>query len=206
MRTFALAILSLGASAWKLHDYAKHAGYENPYAASTDDYEDVQQIELGDIPDRIAYAPALTESTDVETITDRVLWNKLTNKWGLERYTHAHHGTDPDDTQPTKDHIYPQEHAHYREINYLEREPVIVNQERKVYHVTPQRYTRAGYDEEEEELGYVEDYYFPTTKPDQLWTDNLKRAHGKGKGAGFGIDKGFHGLVPQLNPLPGGGP
>ena len=197
MRTFALAVLALGANAWT-------RAYRSDLDAALESYQPIEDIDLdGDYEIR-AYAPALTESTRAERITDRVLWDKLTAVNGLERYTHAHHGTDRNDQGPTEDHIYPEEHAHYREITYNERQPVIVNQDRIVYHVTPTRYTREGYEDEEEELEYEENYYFPTMKPDNLTTAKQARAFRTrtGLGAGFGLDTGETGLVHLLNPVP----
>ena len=190
MRTFALAVLALGANAWT-----------RSYEANLDGYFPIENIELDGDYDINAYAPALTEETRAERITDNVLWEKLTEVAGLDRYTHAHHGTDPEDTGPTEDHIYPEEHAHYRPLTYIERQPVIVGQDRIIYHVTPSRYTRE-YDEEEEEPEYVEDYLFPSTKPDNIHTANQKRAFRTRDpiGHGFGQDLGETGVVHELNP------
>lgn len=193
MRTIALAALAVAASAWtRSYDAA---------SAALRDWEPIEDIDLDGDYEIQAYAPALTESTQAERITDRVLWDKLTAVNGLQKYTHAHHGTDPNDTEPTKDHIYPEEHAHYREHTYLERQPVIVNQDRIVYHVTPSRYIRE-YDEEEEEEEYEENIYFPTMKPDNWTTANQQRAFRTrvGLGKGFGLDNGETGIVHELNP------
>lgn len=175
MRTFALAICALGAAAtkWTVEDYAAQRNW------NADAYEPIGTIELEEQELPVAYQPALTESTEVETATDRVIWDKLGVFQGIESYTHAHHGTDPDDTMPTEDHVYPEEHKHYRYVDYIDRQPVIVNQQRKIYHVTPKRYTRSYAEEAEEEEEYARDYFFPTRKADTAHTDKFLKAHAR---------------------------
>ena len=180
MRTFALAICALGAAAWNAEDYAAYQNY-NAHA-----YEPIGEVELQEQELPIAYQPALTESTEVETVTDRVIWNKLGKFNGLEYYTHSHHGEDADDTHPTKDHLYPEEHGHYREIEYEERRPVIVNQERKIYHVTPKRYIRSYDEPAEEEAEYARDILFPTRKPNTLKTAKQLKAFARFEEDDFG--------------------
>ena len=174
MRTFSAALLFAGASAWNAADYSR---YQNQYNAS--EYEPIQHVELQEQELPIAYQPALTETTEVETIEDRALWNKLQRFQGLEYYTHAHHGSDAEDTHPTSDHEYPEEHHHYRHIEYLDRQPVVVNQQRKVYHVQPERYVRDYSDPAPQEEEYAEDILFPTMKPDTTHTAKFLRSHSR---------------------------
>ena len=171
-RNFTLAVLAIGTSAWKANDYATHQ-------YNFDEYKPIEQVQLEDQELPLSYQPALTESTEIETVTDQVLWSKLSEINGIERYTHAHHGDDASDAHPTADHEYPEEHAHYRETTYNQRVPIIVNQERKVYHVIPTRYTRSYDEEEEEEPEYAEDILFPTRKADTLHSDRFKKAYSR---------------------------
>ena len=119
MRTIALTIFAMGVSAWTAADYATHQ-----YNAA--EYKPIQHVKLQEQEHPIAYQPALTEETEVETVNDRAIWNKLQRLNGLEYFTHAHHGADSDDTHPTAHHEYPQEHHHYGHIKYDDRQPVAV--------------------------------------------------------------------------------
>ena len=174
MRTFSAALLFAGATAWNAADYSR---YRNQYNAA--EYEPIGRVELQEQELPIAYQPALTETTEVETIEDRALWNKLQQFQGLEYYTHAHHGSDEHDTHPTSDHIYPEEHHHYRHIDYIDRQPVIVNRQRKVYHVQPERYVRDYAEAAPQEEEYEENIFFPTMKADTLHTAKFNRAHAR---------------------------
>ena len=181
MRTFSAALLFAGASAWNAADYSR---YQNQYNAS--EYEPIQHVELHEQELPIAYQPALTEETEIETIEDRALWNKLQRFQGLEYYTHAHHDSDQEDTHPNSDHEYPEEHHHYRHIEYLDRQPVVINRQRKVYHVQPERYVRSYDDAAPQELVYAEDFINPTMKPDTTHTAKFLKAHARAKEPQFG--------------------
>ena len=167
MRTLALALCAVAASGWKLSDYNNY----NP-----NQYHAIDSIELQPQELPVAYQPALTETTTVETVTDDAIWNKLGVFEGLETYTHAHHGSDATAVEPTEDHEYPSEHRHYRPTYYNDRRPVYASQSRKVYHVQPVRYTRSYDVESDEEEEYVPNIYFPTTKPDTLASAKHQRA------------------------------
>ena len=120
MRTVTFAICAIGASAWTSNDYARHQ--YNAY-----EYQPIQQVDLHEQELPIAYQPALTEETEVESVEDRAIWNKLQRFNGLEYYTHAHHGSDVEDTHPNAHHEYPEEHHHFRHIKYNDRQPVVLN-------------------------------------------------------------------------------
>ena len=156
MRTLALSLCAIVASGWELHDY-------NQYNA-----ESIENIELQPQELPVAYQPALTENTRVETVTDDAIWNKLGVFEGLETYTNAHHGSDITAGEPTEDHEYPSEHGRYQTTHYNDRRPVYASQARKVYHVNPVRYTRTYDVESDEEEEYVPNIFFPTTKPDTV--------------------------------------
>ena len=170
MRTIALALCAVGATAWTANDYARHQ-----YNAH--DYHPIPSVNLHEQELPFGYQPALTEETEVETISDSAIWNKLQELNGLEYYTHSHHGSNPHDTHPTDDHEYPEEHHHYRHIKYNDRQPVVVNSQRKVYHVTPRRYTRSYAAAEALPEAYAEDILFPTRKDDTLHTAKFLKAH-----------------------------
>ena len=121
--TLALALCAVGASAWHASDYARYSGGYN-----ADEYQPIEHIELEHQELPIAYQPALTEETEIETVTDRVIWDQLQRLNGLEKFTHAHHGSDSHDSHPNAHHEYPEEHEHYRDIEYQQRQPVVVNQ------------------------------------------------------------------------------
>ena len=191
MRAFTLAIIAITATAWDLNAYKSHQKAAAHYAP-------IEKVDLDDDHEgHTGYGPAYTESTEIETVNDKILWNKLRTSQGVETYTHAHHGTDASDDHPNSHHVYPGEHSHHREIEYQERHPVIVNQERKVYHVTPTRYTRS-YDEaaEDEHHAYQPDIFFPTTVEDHLHSDAHKKAH---SGHEQGVDTTLSGVVHDFN-------
>ena len=65
MRSLSLAVLAMGASAWKLNEYAAHQ-------YNVDQYRPIERVELEELELPIAYQPALTESTEIETVTDQL--------------------------------------------------------------------------------------------------------------------------------------
>ena len=170
MKIFGLTFLTLGVSAWTANDYATHQ-------FNAADYEPIQHVALQEQEIPIAYQPALTEETVVETINDRAIWNKLERLNGLEYYTHAHHGFNAENTHPTESHEYPEEHHHYRHTEFNDRQPVTINRQRKVYKVNPKRYARHYGNAAAVEEAYAEDIFFSTMKDDTLHTPKFLKAH-----------------------------
>ena len=106
-----------------------------------------------------------TDSTEIESVTDSVLQHRLSHLPRYGRYSHAHHGDDAHDQDPTGDFVYPAEHGHDSFFDHFDRVPVKVTQARKSYTVTPASYTGSYYNEQEavEELPVsTGSYLFPT--------------------------------------------
>ena len=166
MKTFALAVLALGASAWSTADYAAHQ-------KDLGTYKPIERIQLGNHSDHdFEYGPDYTADNGAGTDNDRTGWNKQYSRRALNRYTHAHHGDDAEDTMPTDDHEYAEEHAHFNEIYYKDRHDVIIDQPNKTYTVTPVRYYRSKkVDAADEDEDYVEDIFFPSAKDETVFTD-----------------------------------
>ena len=190
MRTVALMLCAIRASAWSANDYARHRYNRH-------DYQPIQSVTLQEQELPIAYQPALTEETEVETISDQAIWNILQEFNGLDHYTHAHHDSDLHNTQPTEQHDYPQEHHHYQHVKYNDRQPVVVNnQQRKIYQVNPKRYNANYASAHAKEELYAENIFFPTMKDDNLHSGRFGRAHQSNRESHF--DKGQTGVVPNF--------
>ena len=65
MKEIALAVLTGAASAWK--------------SAAYDAYREIPKVQLEEQELDHSYQPAIVSTTEVETVTDQTLWNKLNN-------------------------------------------------------------------------------------------------------------------------------